>query len=325
MNSIEEKLASEAGIPFLALPSHKLDREFSARNLRALFCLGKGFVAARRALNRFRPDLVIGTGGYVSASVVMAQALRKGRVLIHEQNVVPGRTNLWLSRYADRVCVTFEDSLKHFPAGRTTVTGLPVRSTLLHLPARADAHAALGLVGDRFTLLVLGGSQGARSLNEVIAGAIPLLREMPVQVLHQVGPRNIEDAQRKREDIGWEHYHVRAYLDDMASACAASDLAVSRAGASTIAELTVAGLPAIYVPYPFAYADHQRYNGEFVSRRGGGILIGDSEIAPEFVARTVSGLLDSPDELRRMADAGRSLGRPDAAAEIARIAAELAG
>ena len=320
---IEETLANEAGIPFVGLPSRKLGRALSLGNLKAVFTLGRGFTEALCELNRFNPDLVIGTGGYVSASVIMAQAVRRGKILIHEQNVVPGRTNLWLSRYTTRICVTFEDSLIYFPKAKTVETGLPIRSDLLHLPDKQEARKTLGLVEGRFTLLVLGGSQGARKLNEVAADSIPQLRETPIQVLHQAGPRNFDEANRRREEAGWEHYHVKAYIDDMKSAYAASDLVLSRSGASTVAEITVAGLPAIYVPYPFAYADHQRYNGEFVARNGGGKVINESDLSSAMLVEMIKRLIDSPDELARMAESSRKLGKPNAARDIAEIVFEM--
>ena len=307
------------------MTSRPLKKMLSPGSVLTAVALAGGFAQALKALNGFKPDVVIGTGGYVSASVLLAQAFRRGRILIHEQNVLPGRTNRWLSRFASKICVTFEDSISYFPPGKTVVTGLPIRSELLGLPGEEEARAALGLEPGKFTILVLGGSQGARRLNDVVAGSIPRLRAMPVQVLHQAGERNYEEAEARRKSAGWAAYHVHAYFDDMRLAYGAADLVVCRCGASTVAEITAVGLPAILVPYPYAYADHQRYNGEFVARNGGGIVISDADINAELLADAVERFLASPEKLERMAEASRNLGKPYAARDIAAIAVEMMG
>jgi len=322
-NSIEARLAEAAGIPFHGLTSRPLKKVLSPGSVLTACALVRGFAEALRELNRFKPDIVIGTGGYVSASVLLAQALRRGRILIHEQNAIPGRTNLWLSRFASRICVTFEDSVRHFPRGKTVVTGLPIRPELLNLPGKKEARAALGLEPNKFTILVLGGSQGARRLNDVVADAIPGLQTLPVQMLHQAGKRNYEEAEARRRSAGWDGYHIHAYFDDMRQAYGAADLVLSRCGASTVAEITAIGLPAILVPYPYAYADHQRCNGEFVARNGGGIIISDADIKAEVLTDTVAQFLASPEELEKMAEASRKLGKPHAAKDIAAIAVEM--
>lgn len=322
-DSLEARLAASAGIPFVGLTGRKLRKVLSPGSILTAAALAAGFVQALRELRRFKPDLVIGTGGYASAAVVLAQALRRGKTLIHEQNMVPGRTNLWLSRFATRICVTFEDSIKYFPSGKTFVTGLPVRSELLSLPAKEKARAALGLEPGTFTILVLGGSQGAQRLNEVVAESVPDLSRLPVQLLHQTGQRNHDEAARRRESVGWDRYHLRAYFDDMRPVYAAADLVVSRCGASTVAEITAVGLPAILVPYPYAYADHQRLNGEFLADKDAAIVVTDADLSAERLTSAVRRLVESPAELKKMADASRGLGKPGAAGDIAMIAVEM--
>lgn len=285
--------------------------------------LVRGFVEAMSLLRKFQPDIVIGTGGYVTAAVALAQAVRRGCLLIHEQNLIPGRTNLLLSKFATRICLTFDDSMRYFPAHKCVVTGLPIRSDLVRLPRKEVSRNSLGLSVDLFTILVLGGSQGARALNNVIADSVMELSKLPVQVYHQVGERNFDERDAGCEHTGWSHYHVCAYINDMALAYAAADLVVGRCGASTVAEITCAGLPAILVPYPYAYADHQRYNAEFVARRGGALVVLESEFTPEKLVTLVQELLASPEKLARMGEASRSLGKPNAAADIATLALEI--
>jgi UDP-N-acetylglucosamine--N-acetylmuramyl-(pentapeptide) pyrophosphoryl-undecaprenol N-acetylglucosamine transferase len=319
----EERLAEGAGVEFHGITGRRLGKPLSPDGALTILALGKGFCEALVALREFKPDLVIGTGGYASAAVVMAQVCRRGKTLIHEQNAIPGRTNLWLSRFVSKTCVTFEESIRYFPAGKAIVTGLPIRVELLHLPAKASARKKLGLEPHVFTLLALGGSQGARRLNEILLEAAPLLNKLPVQVIHQTGRRNYEEVEGRRESGGWSRYHVSAYFDDMRPIYAAADLALSRAGASTVAEITAVGLPAILVPYPYAYADHQRANAEFVVSGGGAVVVNESELTGEALVKALKWFVDSPGELANMAAASKRLGKPNAAGDIVAIAAGM--
>ncbi len=324
-NGMEEAMAAEAGIPFVGLTSRKMGRLVSFGTVLTAASLGKGFVEALAVLRRSKPDMVIGTGGYVAAAVVLAQAMRGGKTLIHEQNMVPGRTNGLLARFASRICVSFEDTKNAFPREKTVVTGLPVRPEILDVPDKAESRRRLGLDPDKFTVLVFGGSQGARTLNNAVASALPRLRELPVQVLHQAGKRNFDEVSQAAGSVGWSGYHLRAYLDDMASAYGAADMVVCRSGASTVCEITVVGLPAVFVPYPFAITNEQRLNARYVADRGGAVVIEDADFSGEALAGHVERLHDSPDDLRKMREASRQLGRPDAAREVVRTALDLIG
>lgn len=319
-DGLEARLVAETEIPFRGLTSRKLRKLISPDTILTAGALAKGFMEALSVLRRFKPDLVISTGGYASAAVVMAQASRRGKILIHEENVVIGRTNLWLSRFASKVCVAFEDSVKYFPSGKAIVTGLPVRSELLNLPGKEQARAKMGLKPDKFTILVLGGSLGARRLNEVVADSIPGLRQLPVQVIHQAGEKNFEEAEHRRESTGWNDYHLYAYLNDMLNAYASADIVICRSGASTVAEITAIGIPAIMVPYPYHKDKQQVYNAEYVVRNGGGMVIDDAEINADWLVATIERFVSSPEELKKMAEASRKLGRPQAAQDIANIA-----
>lgn len=323
-DSIEERLAITAGMRFTAIAGRKLKKAMSVGTVLAMASLARGIVEASSVLRGFRPDVVIGTGGYASAAVVLAHALRGGKSIIHEADAIPGRTNRWLSRFAVKVCVASEDSLKFLPPGKTVVTGLAIRSELLSLPKREKARKALGLDANAFTILVFGGSQGARKLNEVVAESIAGLKELPVQILHQTGQKNYDEALARAESIGWDRYQVRGYLDDMRSAYAAADLVVCRSGFGSISEITAVGLPSILVPYPYSYADHQTKNAEFVARSGGALMISDSDFSAEFLVKMVKRFIEMPHELQGMAAASKGLGKPDAAKDIARIAVELA-
>lgn len=322
--SIEEKLARASGIPFKGLTTRKMRKTLSIDSLLAMGALAAGFSAARKMLYQFKPDLVIGTGGYASAAVVIAHAISGGKALIHEQNVIPGRTNLCLSRFASRICVTFDNSIRYFPAEKTVLTGLPIRSEFMDMPAKADAMKSLNLDPNKFTLLVYGGSQGAMKLNQVIKDSLPALRAMPLQIVHQTGERNFQSSEEISKSEGWADYHVYPYFDDTRFVFASTDLMLSRCGASTIAEITALGIPAILVPYPFAYANHQFFNGEFVAKNGGGILIEESKLTSELFIKTLERCISDTTYLDGMRKASISLGKPHAAKQIAAIAADIA-
>lgn len=313
----EALLTAEARIPFRELCARPLAGGIS--NLATFSALLKGVVQAYTILNDFKPDVVVATGGYASAACSLAQIVRGGKLLLHEQNILPGRTNLWLSRFAWKICVTFEDSARYFPADKTLVTGLPIRDGLLyHLP-KTDSRKYLGLDPDKFTMLVLGGSQGAVSINRVIVDSLEVLASLPMQVLHQAGRRNIEEVERRCVATRWAGYHVRPYIDDIRYAYGAADIVLCRSGASTIAEITALGLPALLVPYPYAYRDHQRLNAEFLARNGAAIVIPDSALNANVLVDTLVRLINSPDELQQMSKASRKLGKPQAAKEIASL------
>ena len=320
----EGDIARKAGIPFVAIPSSSLSKAMSLRNAAAFGKLLMGFFRARKVLGRFKPDVVIGTGGYVSAAILLAQWSRRGKIVIHEQNARPGRTNIALAKVARKVCVTFASSTAFLPTGRVEVTGLPIRAEFGLLPAKADARRAFCLDETLFTIVVIGGSQGARKVNEIVAGAWPLINDGNTQILHQVGQRNIEEM---RALVGAtqdnQRYRVEAYVD-MPVALASADLVISRSGASSIAEITAAGLPSILFPYPHAYADHQTGNAMHLVDHEAALLCGDSSTTPEMLADMIVELRSAPEKLEAMSAASAGFGKPDAADRVARIALSVA-
>lgn len=317
-DSIEKRLASEAGIRFIGLAGRSLNTKPSFGSVLTAVSFTKGLLKSLNILRGFKPDVVAGTGGYASASVIAAQIILGGRTLLHESNIIPGRTNRWLGRYATKVTLVYEEAEKYFPKGRTSLTGNPIRPELLRLTEKAEARKSLGLDPSVFTIVVIGGSQGAATINRVVAEAVPMLRKLPVQVLHQTGKRDYEKTEAAGASEGWESYRVREYMDDMAAVYAAADLVLCRSG-STLSEITAIGLPSILVPYPHAYADHQMLNARFVESNGGGVVIKNSDLTPEVLLNTLKRFLDSPGELKNMADASKKMGRTDAAESIARL------
>lgn len=317
----EGELARKDGLEFIAVPSGPI-AGMSLRTARSFVKLGMGILKAHSILRQFAPDVVVGTGGYTSAGVAFAERLRGGNVVIHEQNSVPGKTNLSLAKFARKVCVTFDESAQFFPSEKTVVTGLPVRPDIITGKDRIAARESFGLDRDKFTVLVFGGSQGARKINEMVVDMAPKLIDAGLQVIHQTGSKNYESVMANRPDL--PGYVVRPYIDDMAAAYSAADLVVSRSGASSIAEITVCGLPAVYIPYPFAHANHQLRNGEAAARAGAAMVVEEKDLSADVLSALVLDLVEDSARLKSMAEASKKFGRPDAAAHIARIVTEVA-
>ncbi len=313
---IEARVIPQTRFAFRAIPIRGL-RGRGWRGALQLAAQLPGAVArAWRILGEFGADVVVGVGGYASFPVVVAAWLRRIPTVLLEQNAHPGMANRALARLARRVCTTFADAHAYFPPGKVVLTGNPVRPFAV--------PAALPRAG--FTLLVFGGSQGAHRLNEAMAEAAAALRDaLPdLRVIHQTGAADCAALRARYASLGLAA-DVREFIDDMGAAYHAADLVVCRAGATTVAELTALGKPAILVPYPFAADDHQRANASVLAARGAGILILDRELSGAGLAQTIIGLACDRARLAAMADAARRLGVPDAAARVAATCRAVVG
>jgi UDP-N-acetylglucosamine--N-acetylmuramyl-(pentapeptide) pyrophosphoryl-undecaprenol N-acetylglucosamine transferase len=315
---LETRLVPQAGFELSLIESAGLKNVGMAARLRGVLVLPKSFLAARRLIREFRPDIVVGAGGYVSGPVLLTAALMRKRTLVMESNALPGFTNRRLARFVDRAAVTFEAALPYF-RGKGIVIGNPVRREFFDIPPKArDAT--------RFSVLVFGGSQGARAINEAMVAALPNL-EVERDVLrltHQTGEADFEKVQAGYTDAGWgENAVVRRYIDNMVAEFAQTDLIICRAGATTSAELVAAGKTAIMIPFPQAADDHQRKNAEALQAAGAARMILQHELTGERLAQEIAALVQSPDELTRMETASRKLARGDAAAAAVDLMEEL--
>lgn len=315
---LEASIVPERGLPFVALATSGLSRR-PVQAARALARFALAFLKARRLLAGDRPAAVLGTGGYVSAPVVAAAASLGVPVVLQEQNAVPGKVNRALARFARFVAVAFPEAMAAFPAGRAVLTGNPLRASAFGGSA-ADTKAALGFDPARPLLVVTGGSQGASGLNRALVAAWPALAPLGWQVLHVAGPSNVGALAAP----GAAGYRLEGYFEGLPAAIAAADLAVCRAGAMTIAELTAAGTPAVLVPYPFAGA-HQAENARSLVAAGAARLLPDAELGAARVEAELRPLMTDAAARAAMAEAARRLGRPEAAAEVARLVREAAG
>ena len=319
---VETRLVVEAGFALTALPGRGLQRGFSlsslAANATAAAELARAFVQALLVLRRRKPAVVVGLGGYASVAVGVAAALSRVPLVITEQNAVPGLANRLLSRLAAGAATAFEDT----DLRRAAWTGNPVRAEVLDAgrsAGRAAARAALGVDEDRRLVAVFGGSLGARTINEAIAGAVDLWRDRgDLHIRHIAGHRDYQDlaGRMSAEPPRALNYDLVAYEDDMATVYAAADLVVSRAGATTVAELAAVGMPAVLVPLPGAPGDHQTANARRLSAADGAVLVGDGELDATRLVDEVDALLEDPDRLDSMAGAARSLARPEAAGAV---------
>jgi len=319
---IESRVVPAAGYPFVALWVSGFRRRLGAATLLFPVKLAVAMVQSFVLLLRAKPDVVIGTGGFASGPVLAAAQILGRRTLLQEQNSVPGATTRMLARRADEVHVTYEASVRFLPrAAAVRVSGNPTRRRVGSL-SRDEGAAHFGLDPARRTVLVFGGSRGASSINGAVAAVAGALAAEGVQLIWQTGE---EEYARLRAACVKHEERVKVYpfIDEMEFAYAACDLAVCRAGATSLAELTMAGVPSILIPYPHAAADHQTGNARTMAEAGAALMVPDAEAASGLLPAVRALLGDGPG-LRAMGEAARRLARPGAAAAVADAVERLA-
>ncbi len=313
---IENRLVPAAGFPLRLIEVGALNRVSMATRLKTLFGLPMAIWESRRIVAEFKPDVMIGVGGYASGPAMLAAVLRRVPTLAFEPNVVPGFANRRIAPFVSAAAVHFEETKKYFR--NATVTGVPVRPEFFQLPPRTPQAAP--------SLLIFGGSQGARAINHAMIAALPVLKEKlaELRIAHQTGERDFPEVQAAYQQAGVAA-DVSRFIDDMPGAFARADLLLCRSGASTVAEVTAAGKPAILVPFPMAADDHQKRNAEALQSAGAAVMIEERDLTPARLAETITALLADSARLQAMGSAARKLSHPDAARDIARSAARLAG
>ncbi|TEB05829.1 UDP-N-acetylglucosamine--N-acetylmuramyl-(pentapeptide) pyrophosphoryl-undecaprenol N-acetylglucosamine transferase [Pelotomaculum schinkii] len=326
---MEADIVPKEGLPFKGLAGAGLERKLSMRNFLVLWRTGLGFWQAARTLRNWKPDVVIGTGGYVCGPVVLAAALSRIPTLIHEQNALPGVTNRILARFVDRVAVTFKESVKYFPRSHKVIlTGLPVRPEILRA-TRPEGLKKLGIGADRFLLFSFGGSRGARTLNKAMVDVIKQFGGDPrLSILHVTGSAGyeefLEDCAAKGIDLAKTgNVTIISYLYSMQDALAAAGLVISRAGAATCAEITALGIPSILVPYPFAAENHQEHNALALEKEGAALMFLDRKVSGDLLCTRIAGLLEDRGKLAAMAEASRKMGKTRALEDIIDCVDEL--
>src|ERR1700736_2907523 len=312
---IENRLVPAAGYPLQLVRGGALKNVSLMTRTRTAFDLPRAVWDAGRMLNEFAPDVVIGVGGYASGPAMLAAVLKHIPTLAFEPNVVPGFANRIVAKFVSGAAVHFEETAEYFR--RAEVTGVPVRQAFFEIAAKR---------GGTPTLLVFGGSQGAHAINEAMIRCLSVLQReaREIHIIHQTGERDYDDARAAYRQRG-ESAEVFKFIEDMPAAFARADLVICRSGASTVAEIAAAGKPAIFVPFPRAADDHQRVNAEALERAGAAVVVEESKLDGVWLVETVAALLGDQARLQRMSAAARSLAHPNAARDIAAMAARLAG
>ena len=318
---IEARLVPATGYPMTLLPGRGIQRRLTAANLSAAGGLVVAAMRAMRLVRRLRPAVVIAVGGYASLAVGLAAVVQRVPIVVAEQNQVPGAANRLLARFAKAAAVSFEGTrLPH-----AVVTGNPIRAAISAIDPqrdRATARAAFGVAPGRRLVLVFGGSLGSLRINDAVLDAVPSWRDRSdLSVHHVVGRRDWDALTRgPAPEVGALQYRMVPYEDDMAAALAAADVAVCRSGSSTCFELAAAGLPAVLVPSPHVTADQQTANARHLVGAGAAVLVRDEDLDGAALVAAIDPLIDDPDRLATMSAAARTWARPDAAADIARLA-----
>jgi UDP-N-acetylglucosamine--N-acetylmuramyl-(pentapeptide) pyrophosphoryl-undecaprenol N-acetylglucosamine transferase len=313
---LESRLVPEEGFRLELIDSAGLKRVSARALARGLLLLPLSLAQSLRLVRRFTPDAAVGVGGFSSGPVIAAAWVRGVPTLVVEPNAYPGLANRWLARIVDAAAVALPEALAHF-RGKGVVTGIPVRREFQDLKRR-EHRAGLDL-------LVYGGSQGSHALNAALCSALPELASLgpELRIVHQTGEKEWEMVEQAYRGAGVKA-EVRPYLPRIYEELAEADLVLARAGASTVAELTVAGRAALLVPFPSAADDHQTRNAAALQRAGAARMIPERELGAARLLRELRFFLDHPEELRQMEEAARRLALPDAAARIADLVLELA-
>jgi UDP-N-acetylglucosamine--N-acetylmuramyl-(pentapeptide) pyrophosphoryl-undecaprenol N-acetylglucosamine transferase len=304
---IEAQVLPREGFRLETIPVRGLRGRGMRGLLDALWGIPAGLIRSVRIIGSFRPDFIVGLGGYASGPLLLAGKLRGLRCAIMEQNLRPGFTNRVLARFVDRVFTSYRESAVHFSSARVLETGNPVRWRQLPEVKRCD----------KFVLLVFGGSTGAHRVNLAVLDAMKRLSDLAgrLHVIHQTGHADFAAVKEVYDSLPFDA-EVLPFIEKMDLAYARADLVLCRAGATTLAELTAFGKAAILVPFPYAIYDHQRWNAQALQDRGAAEMILDQEISGELLAGRIRSYILDPSSIERMAAAARAMGRPEAAARI---------
>lgn len=326
---LEADIVPREKIPFATLKISGFERRLTMKNFAVLGRALGSLIKARHIVKQFKPDVAVGTGGYVCGPILMASALMGIPSLIQEQNAISGVTNKILARFVDKIAVGYERAAKYFPERKTVFTGNPIRDDIM-LSTRDEGMMEFSLDPAKKTVLVSGGSRGAHSINKAMLDVHRhFANNYRVQIMHVTGKTEYDFVKNGLIKMGIDRHKadniaVYPYLYDMPKALAASDIAVFRAGATSLAELTARGVPSVLIPYPFAAENHQEFNARELERNGAGKVILNKDLTGEKLIATLEDMLSSENKLQDMAEASRNMGKPDAAQTIAEMIVNLA-
>lgn len=325
---LEHEIVPKRKLPFRSIHAEGLPRKINPAFFKAIKNTAGGCLEAKKIVQTFRPDVVVGTGGYVCGPVVLAAKLLGVPTMIHEQNALPGITNKLLGRFVDGIMVNFAESKEYFVhKKRVVTTGLPVRQEVL-TAEKSEGLRYFHFTPDKTTLLVSGGSRGARSLNRAMADAYKeLVLHSDLQIIHLTGKADYEETIQAIENNGiaiadYPQIVILPYLDEMQYALAAADFCVGRAGATFLAEITACGLPSILIPYPFAAENHQEYNAKALVDQHAAEMILDKELNGEVLCKAILQLYSDSEQRKQMANHSLKMGKRDALDQIVMLIAQ---
>ncbi|MBK8147879.1 MAG: undecaprenyldiphospho-muramoylpentapeptide beta-N-acetylglucosaminyltransferase [Acidobacteria bacterium] len=301
---LETKIVPENGFQLSLINSAGLKNVGFAGKLKGLLILPKSFLEARTIIREFRPDVVVGAGGYVSGPVLLMAALQRIPTLVMDSNALPGFTNRRLAPFIRKAALTFDEALPYF-GKKGVVTGNPVRREFFDIEPKTR--------GEKVNVLIFGGSQGSRAINNAMVDALDSLPPDRLTITHQTGETDFESVRQRYEGTPFPDADVRAYITNMVDEFAKADVVICRAGATTCAELAAAGKASIMIPLPTAADDHQRKNAEALVRAGAARMVLQSELTGESLSKTLLDLIGDSDAIGAMEAAARKLGRRDAA------------
>lgn len=321
---LESKLVPRENIPFKSIHITGFKRKISFENVKTVFRFLKGVRDSKKMLKEFNPDVVIGTGGYVCGPVVYAAAKMGIPTIVHEQNSIPGLTNKFLSRYVDKIAICFEEAREFFPEQKVVLTGNPRASEVLGQDG-IKGRLSAGLKLKVPTVLIFGGSRGARPINDAVVKSLTELSSKSYQVLYVTGDVHFEEVQKEVELVGNpENVIIKPFIHNMPEVLAGVDLTVSRAGATTLAELTSLGIPSILIPSPYVTDNHQEKNARALSENGAARLLLEKDLTGPKLVESIDQILGNEEKLADMKKAAKKLGIPDAARRLYHLMEELA-
>lgn len=317
-NRLESTIVPRHGFRFLSIPAAGFPRKLTLKWLPVISQVCAGIARSMYLLRALKPGVVVGTGGYVCGPVLFAALLLGIPTIVQEQNAYPGLTNRILGRWAKSVCLAFETAVTYFPARVARVTGNPIRRTIGTIKRNNLTYERFGLDANLKTVFVMGGSQGAHAINNIVTDALGNLAvfNQQLQIIHQTGEKDYQKVTDTYKNSPLRHL-IQPYFDSIESVYSIVDLMICRAGGMTISEITACGIPAIFIPLPTAAGNHQKLNAQAVEDRGGGLLLNEQTTTGNDIADRVIKIISDSAKLHRMATAARKLGNPKAGEEIA--------
>jgi UDP-N-acetylglucosamine--N-acetylmuramyl-(pentapeptide) pyrophosphoryl-undecaprenol N-acetylglucosamine transferase len=322
-NGLESKIVPREKIPFKAIHITGFKRKLSLDNIKTILRFIKGTGDSKKLLKDFKPDIVIGTGGYVCGPVVYAAAKLKIPTIIHEQNSVPGLTNKFLSRYVKKIAVCFEEAKDYFPENKVVFTGNP-RATEVIGKDGVQGRLSAGLNTKIPTVLIFGGSRGARPINEAVVKSLSDFAVKPYQILYITGDVHFESVKKEAELVGNPpNVIIKPFIHNMPEVLAGIDLVVSRAGATTLAELTSLGIPSILIPSPYVTNNHQEKNARSLSEQGAAELLLEKDLNSKSLVKYIDQIMLDKEKLTDMKKKAKKMGVPDSAQRLFALMKQL--